>query len=295
MLDNSRQSPPEIGTEIMDVGPFRTRFLYAGEPSAEPVVLLHDGAWGGCSDVTWKNLMPTLARSYRVIAPDLLGFGGSAKAVFVDQSPYDFRIAHLVALLDMLGLSGKVHVIGSSFGGSLALQMITQRPERLASVVTISGTGGPWRSAFGRAELARWDGTEADIGRVARLLAEERPGFDLAAHVTERFAWASVPGHYRAMCAPGVAQPETLSSGLRPDPNWPASLGEHDVPVMLVAGCRDALVDEGWTAKLEPHIAACRTEILDTLHSPNIDDPQGTAALLIDWLASSMARGNSDN
>jgi pimeloyl-ACP methyl ester carboxylesterase len=287
MLDvNKEPSLTYVEERYIQVGPFRTRVLCAGKENTPTLLLLHDGAWGGCSSVTWGGMIPRLAQTYRVIAPDMLGFGGTDKAVFVDRSPYDFRIDHIISLLELLGVEEKMHVIGSSFGGSLALQMISQRAERLASVATISGTGGPWRTVFGRAELAKWDGTIEDIGRITRLLCGEGEGFDMDAHIAERFKWSCAPGHYRAMAAPAVQQPAALPAGPKPDDAWLVTMAKMDIPVMLVAGKQDRLVEEGWTKNLEPHIPRCKAVLLDSMHSPNLDHPDTTRDLLTDWVAS---------
>src|ERR1700744_549966 len=171
----------EVEVIQKQVGVFNTRCLLAGPPSADVVLLLHDGGWGGASSVSWMNVIPLLARRFRVVAPDMLGFGGTDKAVFLDRSPYEFRIRHLGDLLDSLGIHGPVHAVGSSFGGSIALRMIEAHPERLASAVSISGTGGPWRTEFGRTSLGKWDGSREDLERIVDLLVVRNGSFDFDA------------------------------------------------------------------------------------------------------------------
>jgi pimeloyl-ACP methyl ester carboxylesterase len=115
---------------------------------------------------------------YILVAPDMLGFGGMAKIVQFDSSPYEFRARHLFALFDEPGIDEKAHFVGNSFGGSLVLQATT-RPEwatRMASATSISGTGGPWHSTKTRAELGRYDGTEADMRRLMAMLVDDFPG-----------------------------------------------------------------------------------------------------------------------
>ena len=62
--------------------------------------------------------------------------------MFLDRSPYSFRADHIFALLDRLGITQPVHVIGNSFGGSVAIRMLETHSPRLASVASINGTGG---------------------------------------------------------------------------------------------------------------------------------------------------------
>ena len=57
----------------------QTHFLEAGD--GDPVVLLHGGEFGASAEIGWEKAIPALSRHYRVLAPDMLGFGESAKVV----------------------------------------------------------------------------------------------------------------------------------------------------------------------------------------------------------------------
>ena len=274
----------EVQVVQRQVGAFSTRCLLAGPPCADVVLLLHDGAWGGASSSTWMDVIPLLASRFRVVAPDMLGFGGTDKAVFLDRSPYGFRIQHLCELLDSLEIFDPVHAIGSSFGGSIALRMIEARPERLASAVSINGTGGPWRSDFGRAALSTWDGSRQDLERIVDLLVVRNERFDFNAHIEERLRWATAAGHYRAMIAPTGVLPEALRQGGPVNDGWPENLASTSVPVLLIAGSQDLLVEPAWTGNLAAHIPDAEVVLLDAKHSPNLDDPEGTADLLANWI-----------
>ena len=268
------------------VGPFNTHCIIAGEESSPPVVLLHDGAWGGCGAVSWGAAIPRLAERYYVIAPDMLGFGQTDKAVFLDRSPYSFRADHIFALLDRLGITQPVHVIGNSFGGSVAIRMLETHSPRLASVASINGTGGPWRTEFARTELGRWDGSRQDLSRILELLVERTGQFDFDAQLDGRLEAALANGHYRAMMSPSLAQPSLLSQRGAANDNFPASLEESKVPVLMVGGTRDPLVETHWTEKLSAHLRLPKATWMDTRHSPNIDHPALTCDLLDSWLGS---------
>jgi pimeloyl-ACP methyl ester carboxylesterase len=275
---------------FVKVGGARTRLLTDGPAHAPVVVLVHDGAWGASADVTWSALLPLVASHYRVIAPDLLGFGGTAKIVQLDSSPYEFRTRHLFALLDEMGIGRKAHFVGNSFGGSLILQATTQ-PEwaaRMASATSISGTGGPWRTAKAQAELGHYDGTEADMRRLMSVLVDDFPGMD--EQVRERMRWAAKPGHYAGMLAPHTPVPDALRSE-RPVSSYPADLKATGVTTLVITGERDDLVEPGWMNHLTDVEPAIRTASLPTRHSPNISHPGQTWAVLEPFLDDSVAAG----
>ncbi len=276
----------EVNEVRCAVGPFTTQCLLAGDESAPPVLLLHDGAWGGCGSVSWGGVIPRLAKRYHVIVPDMLGFGATDKAVFLDSSPYLFRARHVLALLDELGVTEKVQVAGNSFGGTIALRMLEVCAERVSSAVTINGTGGPnWRSEFGKSELAHWDGSRADLERILDLLVDRTPHFDFDAQLDERLQSGMSYGHYRAMNAPSLPQPAIFNEGRTLNEDWPAPIAACAARILLVGGLRDPLLETNWIDELSARLHSPKSTWLDTKHSPNIDDPAAISELLDNWFS----------
>lgn len=273
--------PTDVAERWVRSGGFRTRYLEAGAENSEPVLLLHDGAWGGSSSATWGPLIPFLAERYRVLAPDMLGFGGTDKAIFVDRSTYSFRIAHLAEFLRTLDIVEPIHVVGNSFGGSVALRALTT-PEAfdIKSVVSVAGAGGHnWRTLEGAEQLGRWDGTREDLARVTRFLIDETPEFE--AHLDERFKWASMPGHVKAVKAATVDVPEALKSKIAD--SWPAPLASTATPVLLVSCLRDKLLKPEWAEELRAVIPGALTAQIDDRHCPGVDRPQELNNLLMNF------------
>ena len=109
--------------------------------SGQPlVVLLHGLPGPGVSAAAnWRPVIPALAQSRRVIAPDQLGFAGTAsgeKHIYGRAAWTD----HALALLDTLGVT-EVDVIGNSMGGAVALSMAAARPATVRRIV-LMGTMG---------------------------------------------------------------------------------------------------------------------------------------------------------
>lgn len=101
-----------------------------------PVVVLLHGSPGNSND--FNSLAPELAEHYRVIRPDLPGFGESSRRI----ADYSIRAhAHYVlALMDRLNIE-RAHIVGFSMGGGVALNIAELAPERTASLTMLSAIG----------------------------------------------------------------------------------------------------------------------------------------------------------
>src|SRR5690349_15490645 len=96
-------------------------FRTAGEG---PVLLLVHGIAGSSS--TWSRVIPALAESYTVVAPDLLGHGESAKP----RGDYSLG-AYASGIRDLMAVLGhdRATVVGHSLGGGIAMQLAYQFPQ----------------------------------------------------------------------------------------------------------------------------------------------------------------------
>ena len=131
----------DIQSRFIDAGGVRTHYLEAGEGPV--LVLVHGGGAGADSYGNWKDCFPIFARHFRVIAPDMIGFGKTDKPS-PDTYVYDQpgRNRHIADFLDALDLSG-VAVVGNSMGGATALGVALDRPELLSRIVLMGSAGLP--------------------------------------------------------------------------------------------------------------------------------------------------------
>lgn len=107
--------------------------------SGPAVVLLHGGGPGAMGLSNYSRNIEPLAQHFRVIVPDLPGYGRSSK--HVDQSdPFGFLARVLGEFLDVLGLDS-AHLIGNSYGGAAALRLAMDRPGKVGRLI-LMGPGG---------------------------------------------------------------------------------------------------------------------------------------------------------
>lgn len=117
------------------IGGRDVNYVELGDPSAEPVVLIHGLA--GCWQ-NWLENIPVLARNFRVLALDLPGFGYSdMPAEPISLTGYARTIS---GLLDHVEIE-RAHLIGNSMGGQTAVQTAIEFPNRIAKMILVSPAG----------------------------------------------------------------------------------------------------------------------------------------------------------
>lgn len=110
--------------------------LHVVDEGTGPVVLLLHGFPD--SSHLWRNQIPALrAAGYRVIAPDLRGFGKSSRPVGVEHYAMPTLVGDVVGLLDGLGIE-RAHIVGHDWGAALAWASAAILPQRTLSLTAIS-------------------------------------------------------------------------------------------------------------------------------------------------------------
>ncbi len=135
--DDSRYAvPPDDSThdamagrkKVIDLGSYKVAYIDEGE--GEPLILLH-----GCpfSVYEWHEVVPLLARHFRVIAPDLLGLGDTPVRLNDDyRLPQDVRM--VTELMDRLEIRS-ARFIGHDHGGAILQLLMQQNPDRIEMAI----------------------------------------------------------------------------------------------------------------------------------------------------------------
>ncbi|MGI9197772.1 MAG: alpha/beta fold hydrolase [Candidatus Nanopelagicales bacterium] len=132
---------PEIGATIVAAG-IPTNVHDSGLDRGDGTVLLIHGSGPGVSAwANWRLTIPALSEHFRVVAPDVVGFGYTDRAV--DAYDLPTWTAHVLGVLDALGID-RAHVVGNSFGGSLALSLAIHHPDRVRRLALMGSVGVPF-------------------------------------------------------------------------------------------------------------------------------------------------------
>ena len=128
---------PSMRESLLDVA--GKKIFVAETGDGPPVLLLHGGGPGASGISNYRRNIPELAKEYRVVVPDLPGYGRSTKGVD-GADPFGYLAGTIRALLDRLGLE-KAHLVGNSYGGACALRLALDSPDRVDRMV-LMGPGG---------------------------------------------------------------------------------------------------------------------------------------------------------
>ncbi|TCK01231.1 4,5:9,10-diseco-3-hydroxy-5,9,17-trioxoandrosta-1(10),2-diene-4-oate hydrolase [Nocardia alba] len=180
----------------------------AGVGNPTTIVLLHGGGPGASAWSNFARNIPVLAERYHVIAPDQPGYGKSDKPI--DHPQYFVHSSNaLLALLDHLEITDRVHLLGNSLGGGASVRFALDHPTRAGKLV-LMGPGGLSTNLFapdpteGVRLLSRftYEPTRDNLEKFLRIMVFDQ-SLVTEELIDERFALANTPESLAAMKAMG--------------------------------------------------------------------------------------------
>lgn len=225
----------ELGSARAQHGPFDTHYLDVG--TGRPVLLVHGSGPGVSGRANWQGLLGSdLASRYRLLAPDVVGFGATRHAEGTELT-HDTRVRQLVGFLDALGLD-TVDVVGNSMGGGLALALAHRHPQRVRRMVLMGTVGIDFPITPGLDEVWGYTPSPEGMARLMRLFAYDQ-GLVTDELVRLRHEASAVPDvqqrYAEAFAAPRQRHVAAMALG-------EAELATIATPTLLVHGRDDQIV-----------------------------------------------------
>jgi pimeloyl-ACP methyl ester carboxylesterase len=265
------------------------RVIYRIAGDGPPVVLIHGMV---NSSRHWESVALRLGADHTVIAPDLLGHGDSA-AVRGDYS----LGAHAASIRDLLAAIGieRATIVGHSLGGGVAMQFFYQFPQRTERLVLVS-SGGLGREVSPLLRGAALPGAAALVWLAAHpqlLSALDRTGARLQARGSRRGVYLqAVVRALRPLEQPGARKAflHTLRAVIDARGQRVSARDRlyllGPMPTLIVWGERDNTIPLAHGRRAHEAIPGSRFETLPgAAHFPHLEDPEGLAAVLRDFLA----------
>jgi pimeloyl-ACP methyl ester carboxylesterase len=251
--------------------------FYREAGTGKPIVLLHCSSG---SSGAWVPVMNQLGRNYRVLAPDLLGYGRSAPWPRDMPLASDGELGVLEALLDVAG--PPVHLVGHSYGGTVALSAARRFRRRVASLTLIEPVAFYLLRSADAAD--GWREIAALAERHLALIGEGRDAAAAEAFVTY---WAG-PKAWQQM--PDTARDAAVRSAAKVAAEWLLMFAAADdldaisgieAPTLLVCGGRTRTPARRVVEILRKAIPHARHhEIAGACHMSPLTHPAGIADVI---------------
>ena len=262
---------------VVQVDDHRVHYLEGG-PADAPVVLLVHG-FGGDKD-NWTRMARHLSDGYRVVAPDLPGWGESSR---LPAASYDIKAqaARLEAFRKTIGLK-RFHLAGNSMGGHLAGVYAATYPDPVRSVGLFNNGGVPEVNASELSKaLARGEHP---------LLVEDAEGFRrMMAFIFVEVPF--IPGPVEAYFAERAVRNRAFTKRIwqdlinRPAPLMPL-LSKLSMPVLILWGDTDRLLDVSIIQNMTPALPHASVVVMKACgHTPMIERPEETSEHYLAFLS----------
>ncbi|MEA2390472.1 MAG: hypothetical protein QOK31_581 [Solirubrobacteraceae bacterium] len=274
--------------DAWEMGLHGHRVIYRVAGSGPPVVLIHGMV---NSSRHWEAVALRLAESHTVIAPDLIGHGDAA----TPRGDYSLG-AHAAWIRDLLAVLGieRASLVGHSLGGGVALQFFYQFPQRTERVALVS-SGGLGREVSPMLRSAALPGASALLSLAAHpraLDALQASGDRLRRRGARKGVYVqAVARALRPLERPGAREAflHTLRAVIDVRGQRVSARDRlyllSSVPTLVVWGGRDHTIPIEHGRDAHAAIPGSRFETLPrAAHFPHLEDPEGLASVLLDFL-----------
>lgn len=257
--------------EYIHVEGNKIRYLESGN-STDILVLIHGL---GASAERWEYVIPLFTENFRVIVPDLIGFGYSDKPM-VDYTP-EFFADFLKKFLKTLSIKKPV-LIGSSLGGQVIAEFTANNNELVKKVVLVSPSG-----------IMKHSTPALDAYIMAALYPNEdgaKTAFEMMAG-SKKIDPKIIKSFVERMQLPNakMAFMSTLL-GLK-NSAVTNKLSSISVPTLIIWGEKDPVIPINYADDFVTSIKDCRFYRMDACgHTPYVDDPKSFAKIVIDFIKS---------
>jgi pimeloyl-ACP methyl ester carboxylesterase len=255
-------------SRFVDVDGVRTHYLEQGDGPI--LVLLHGGEFGGCAELSWEFNISALAKRFRVIAPDLLGYGETDKIRdFGSQGARILR--HITRFLQVMAVD-KADFIGNSVSGRFLCRIASSAPIAwpIRRMISVSG-GGFEPDNDERRVLQNYDATPESMRAILRILFHDPSWAQDDAYVERRHRLSLIPGAWEVAAASRFKSPVAPERPLfgRPDRTQYEKIS---VPTLFCGGDRDPLLVDRFWLEVSKRTPGSEYAVFENCgHCPNIE------------------------
>jgi pimeloyl-ACP methyl ester carboxylesterase len=260
-----------VQEKYLDIDGNKIRYLESGQ-SKKTLVLIHGL---GASAERWNRVIPIFSNHYKVIVPDLIGFGLSDKPL-VDYTP-SFFAEFLGKFLNKVTVE-KPSIIGSSLGGQIIIEYACENGNNIEKMILVSPAG-----------VMKQSTPALDAYIMAALYPNEqsaKTAFEMMEASGKEADPMLVKGFIERMQLPN-AKMAFMSTvlGLKNSEIITSKLQTIQVPTLVVWGSQDPVIPINYAEYFVSSIRDCRFYRMDDCgHTPYVQDPKNFSKLVLDFL-----------
>lgn len=230
---------PCLSSRAIKVGP---RTIHLGETgSGYPVIMLHGGGPGATGVSNYEQNIEPLAQHFRVLVPDMPGYGQSSKGVDRND-PFGDLAQGILGLMDALDIQ-RAHLVGNSYGGACALRMALDMPNRVSGLVLMGPGGINTTRSLPTAGLKKllnyYKGSGPSLEKLRSFIREELvyDGSRISESVIQERFFSSIDPE--VIASPPLRAPTNLAAALRMDFTRDRRLRKCRTPALILWGVED--------------------------------------------------------
>jgi pimeloyl-ACP methyl ester carboxylesterase len=284
--DSTPEAVAPAGGQFVTIGGFRLYYREAGPKDAPVLVLLHGF---GANTTSWDAVIPRLRDDYRLIVPDLIGFGYSARST---ARVFTMRrwAAHVAGLLDHLGVATAT-LVGNSMGGGVALQFAWDYPERAERLVLVDAVAGYDGRGGSPAPLLGEVLRRTPLGPMLLAWGFEdearfRKALEFMYHDPSRLQPETLAGYLAPRRVRGSVDGILAMAATPPDTDLPNAVPSIWTPTLILWGRDDRLVPPRFAEMLARDLPNHRLVWIDECgHLPQEEQPEAFVAALRAFLS----------
>lgn len=209
--------------------------------SGYPVILLHGGGPGASGLSNYGRNIGALAQHFRVIVPDMPGYGASTKGINRND-PFGDLAEGILAMMDAMKIKS-AHLVGNSLGGACALRMALDHPSRVSALVLMGPGGIGTTRGLPTAGLNKllnyYSGSGPSLEKLSSFIREDLvyDGAEVPdALIKERYDASLDP---EVVASPPLRRPTNLFGALRMDFTRDRRLKKCKTPTLVLWGADD--------------------------------------------------------
>ena len=257
--------------KFIEIDGNKIRYLESGD-SKRTLVLVHGL---GASSERWGKVIPIFAKHFRVVVPDLIGFGHSDKPL-VDYTP-EFFLDFLEKFFAACGIDHP-SIIGSSLGGQLSAEYASLHSHSIEKLVLVSPAGAmkqstPALDAYIMAALYPNDQSAKNAFEMMEASGEE-VGAEIVNGFVERMRLPNAKLAFMSTVL-GLKNSELITS----------KLPSISVPTLIIWGSKDPVIPITYADDFVSSIQDCRFFRMDGCgHTPYVQDPSIFTSKVLEFL-----------